>query len=64
MSVAEPGDGLMAAIGLMSGPSLDGIDAALLWTDGVATVRRGPALTVPSRPALRATVWKISADFC
>jgi len=35
------------AIGLMSGTSLDGIDAALLVTDGETVVRRGAALTVP-----------------
>ena len=35
------GDGLLAAIGLMSGTSMDGIDAALVWTDGVARVETG-----------------------
>ena len=33
------------AIGLMSGTSLDGVDAALIETDGVAHVVCGPALT-------------------
>ncbi len=35
------------AIGLMSGTSLDGIDAALLRTDGVDVVEAGPGLTQP-----------------
>ncbi len=34
-------------IGLMSGTSLDGVDAALLETDGENVVVPGPALTVP-----------------
>lgn len=35
------------AIGLMSGTSLDGVDAALLETDGEGVVLPGPALTLP-----------------
>ncbi|MBL8672321.1 MAG: anhydro-N-acetylmuramic acid kinase [Alphaproteobacteria bacterium] len=44
------------AVGLMSGTSLDGVDAALLDTDGVAQARprRGAAVTVPYDPAFRA----------
>lgn len=44
----------LRAVGLMSGTSLDGIDAALVTTDGELVVARGPALTVPYPPAFRA----------
>lgn len=44
----------MRAIGLMSGTSADGIDAALLVSDGEGVVEPGPALTLPYDPGLRA----------
>jgi len=48
----------MLALGLMSGTSLDGIDAALIDTDGETVAGFGPALTLPYpepvRTALRA----------
>jgi len=37
-------------IGLMSGTSLDGVDAALLDTDGESVARPGAALTPATRP--------------
>ncbi|ACI99023.1 anhydro-N-acetylmuramic acid kinase [Rhodospirillum centenum] len=41
------------AIGLMSGTSLDGIDAALLSTDGEDRVRPGLFLSLPYEPGFR-----------
>lgn len=40
-------------IGLMSGTSLDGVDAALIETDGERIASFGTALTIPYDPALR-----------
>ncbi|MBI3516091.1 MAG: anhydro-N-acetylmuramic acid kinase, partial [Proteobacteria bacterium] len=43
----------MRAIGLMSGTSLDGIDAALIETDGEQVFATGAAITEPYAPELR-----------
>jgi anhydro-N-acetylmuramic acid kinase len=50
---AEAPARLRTAIGLMSGTSMDGIDAALIRSDGAGRVEFGPRLTVPYEPALR-----------
>ncbi|MCS6891924.1 MAG: anhydro-N-acetylmuramic acid kinase [Rhodovarius sp.] len=44
---------VLRCIGLMSGTSLDGVDAAWVETDGESVQRLGPALTLPYPPALR-----------
>jgi len=44
---------LKTAIGLMSGTSMDGIDIALIRTDGDGHVERGPAMGVDYDPAFR-----------
>jgi anhydro-N-acetylmuramic acid kinase len=50
--MAQPAQPL--ALGLMSGTSLDGVDAALIRTDGRRVFGRGPALTIPYEDGFRA----------
>lgn len=49
----------MQAIGLMSGTSLDGVDAAVIETDGEHVFQRGLTLTLPYDPALRADLRRL-----
>ncbi len=50
------------ALGLISGTSMDGIDAAVIETDGEAVRARRGALTLPYPPALRVELLAIAAD--
>lgn len=45
---------ILKVIGLMSGTSLDGVDAAMLETDGAGMIRRGASLTLPYDAQTRA----------
>ncbi|MEL6790919.1 MAG: anhydro-N-acetylmuramic acid kinase [Pseudomonadota bacterium] len=47
---------IRTAIGLMSGTSLDGVDAALIRTDGEDELVFGPTLHRPYTPDLKATI--------
>lgn len=46
----------LKVVGLMSGTSLDGVDAALIETDGESVKSFGPAFAAPYSPADRATL--------
>ncbi len=61
--------GAMTAIGLMSGLSLDGIEVALVVTDGERQLERGVSLTFPYSPELRerlreavAAAWRLNGE--
>jgi anhydro-N-acetylmuramic acid kinase len=51
----------MRAIGVISGTSMDGIDVALVETDGEARVKPGPGRTYPYDPVLRQALLDVIA---
>ena len=51
---SDPWNGKAWALGLMSGTSRDGIDAALVRTDGRFRVETGPSASLPYEPDFRA----------
>jgi anhydro-N-acetylmuramic acid kinase len=53
---------LPAAIGVISGTSMDGIDVALIRSDGEALVEPGPGATFPYPDAVRQALQKVIAD--
>ncbi|UTW53856.1 anhydro-N-acetylmuramic acid kinase [Kordiimonas sp. SCSIO 12610] len=48
----------LCAVGLMSGTSMDGVDAAILYTNGETIERHGPSLTMPYTDGLRSDIQK------
>ena len=54
--------GTMRAIGVISGTSMDGIDVALVETDGEEALRTGPGRTYPYPEALRRALLALAAD--
>ncbi|MEQ1673357.1 MAG: anhydro-N-acetylmuramic acid kinase, partial [Hyphomicrobium sp.] len=53
---------VMRALGLMSGTSLDGIDVAMIETDGESQVVRGPAMTFAYEAEMRQVLTAAIAD--
>jgi anhydro-N-acetylmuramic acid kinase len=56
MSVLGEAGKTKCVIGLMSGTSMDGVDAAMIYTDGVSVSRLGPSLTVTYPDEVRARI--------
>ena len=56
------GRGVSLAIGVISGTSMDGIDVALIESDGEAELKTGPAATFPYPPAVVQRLRSVVAD--
>jgi anhydro-N-acetylmuramic acid kinase len=55
-------EGVSVAIGVISGTSMDGIDVALIESDGEAELTTGPAATFPYPPAVAERLRAVVAD--
>ena len=60
--VKAPKPKVLIALGLMSGTSMDGIDVAMIETDGETVVRPGPSATYPYEPEFRASLAQALVD--
>ena len=60
--IDEDRNAIQPVIGLMSGTSADGIDAAILRTDGTRFMRTGIAASFAYDPALRASIFNAMHD--
>ena len=56
------GEGVSRAIGVISGTSMDGIDVALIESDGEAQIETGPAATFPYPLAVAQRLRAVVAD--
>jgi anhydro-N-acetylmuramic acid kinase len=58
----SPAAGLVAAIGVISGTSMDGIDVALIRSDGEARLQAGPGATYPYPAEVAAELRAVVAE--
>ncbi len=62
MTISEPDGRLLQAVGVISGTSMDGIDVALIATDGRDAVSARAGATYPYPPDLRKVLQAVVAD--
>jgi anhydro-N-acetylmuramic acid kinase len=56
------GEGVSVAVGVISGTSMDGIDVALIESDGEAELKTGPSATFPYPPPVAERLRAVVAD--
>jgi anhydro-N-acetylmuramic acid kinase len=61
-SLQKQGNGVFSAIGVISGTSMDGIDVALIESDGEARLDAGPAATFPYPSGVAERLRAVVAD--
>ncbi len=60
--MSKRGEGVLNAIGVISGTSMDGIDVALIESDGEAQLEAGPAATIPYPKSVAQRLRAVVAD--